>query len=164
MFNQNIISNKFDLNLSTTLSSYSVADNIVGVCRVIYAEKFSYPLVNIINFFFFVFENTLLITPGEHFQLKVVIKSTHGKHLCCPHCEGRLWDLPIRIKLGWNCVQGTNNLAYFGESEVKKKFVTLTSGFIPSLYVNWLLLKIKYCCCWLREAECPLEEKLDEEI
>jgi hypothetical protein len=29
----------------------SVADNIVGVCRVIYAEKFYYPLVNIINFF-----------------------------------------------------------------------------------------------------------------
>ncbi len=62
----------------------SVADNIVGVCRVIYAEKFSYPLVNIINFFFFVFENTLLITPGEHFQLKIVIRSTHGKRLCCP--------------------------------------------------------------------------------
>ncbi len=31
MFNQNIISNKFDLNLSTTLSSYVVACGVVDV-------------------------------------------------------------------------------------------------------------------------------------
>ncbi len=37
MFNQNIISNKFDLNLSTTLSSYTVLSSIV--CNFFYNEN-----------------------------------------------------------------------------------------------------------------------------